>query len=238
MGILLYSLFNPANIGNKPLYWLMMSGIIYFCLKVLHEWYHYFCISMPVRPRTKINPTVDIFTTFCAGEPYEMIIETLTAMQAITYPHTTWLCDEADDPYLIAVCQRLGVRHVTRTNRKDAKAGNINNALQYATGELCVVMDPDHVPIPEFLDRVVPYFIDPEIGFVQIVQAYGNIGDNIIAKGAAQQTFQFYGPMMMTMNTYGTVQAIGANCTFRRSALDAIGGHAAGLAEDMHTAMQ
>ncbi|SFO69381.1 Glycosyltransferase, catalytic subunit of cellulose synthase and poly-beta-1,6-N-acetylglucosamine synthase [Chitinophaga sp. YR627] len=238
MGILLCSLFNPANIGNKPLYWLMMSGIVYFCLKVLHEWYHYFYISMPVRPRTKIDPTVDIFTTFCAGEPYEMIVETLTAMQAITYPHTTWLCDEANDPYLIEVCQRLGVRHVTRTNRKDAKAGNINNALQYATGELCVVMDPDHVPIPEFLDRVVPYFIDPEIGFVQIVQAYGNIGDNIIAKGAAQQTFQFYGPMMMSMNTYGTVQAIGANCTFRRSALDSIGGHAAGLAEDMHTAMQ
>ncbi len=44
--------------------------------------------------------------------------------------------------------------------------------------------------------------------------------------------------MMMTMNRYGTVLAIGANCTFRRSALDSIGGHAAGLAEDMHTAMQ
>jgi cellulose synthase (UDP-forming) len=238
MGILLYHLFNPANIGNKALYWLLMSGIIYFCLKVLHEWYHYFYISIPQRPSSAAMPTVDILTTFCAGEPYEMIIATLNAMQAITYPHTTWLCDEANDPYLREICRQLGVKHVTRNNRKDAKAGNINNALQYATGELCVVMDPDHVPSPDFLDRVVPYFDDPEIGFVQIVQAYGNIGDNIIAKGAAQQTFQFYGPMMMTMNTYGTVQAIGANCTFRRSALDAIGGHAAGLAEDMHTAMQ
>ncbi|MBW8687742.1 glycosyltransferase family 2 protein [Chitinophaga rhizophila] len=236
--MLLYNLFNRANIGNKILYWLLMSGIIYFCLKVLHEWYHYFNISIPKPPTTAIAPTVDILTTFCAGEPYEMVIRTLTAMQAITYPHTSWLCDEADDPYLKAVCQKLGVRHVTRDNRKDAKAGNINNALRFATGELCVVMDPDHVPTPDFLDRVVPYFVDPEIGFVQIVQAYGNIGDNIIAKGAAQQTFQFYGPMMMTMNTYGTVQAIGANCTFRRRALDSIGGHAAGLAEDMHTAMQ
>ena len=44
--------------------------------------------------------------------------------------------------------------------------------------------------------------------------------------------------MMMTMNHYGTVLAIGANCTFRRTALDSIGGHAAGLAEDMHTSMQ
>lgn len=238
MGVLLYHLFHPANIGNKTLYWLLMSGILYFCLKILHEWYHYFCISIPQPPPSEARPTVDILTTFCAGEPYEMILETLTAMQAITYPHTTWLCDEANDPYLKEMCRQMGVRHVTRNNRKDAKAGNINNALQYATGELCVVMDPDHVPSPDFLDRVIAYFDDPSIGFVQIVQAYGNVGDNIIAKGAAQQTFQFYGPMMMAMNTYGTVQAIGANCTFRRAALDSIGGHAAGLAEDMHTAMQ
>ncbi|UPK66626.1 glycosyltransferase [Chitinophaga filiformis] len=238
MCVLLYCLFNFANIGNRPLYWLLMIAVIFSCLKVLHEWYHYFCITVPERPASTSLPTVDILTTFCEGEPYEMVIKTLEAMQAVTYPHTSYLCDEANDPFLKEECQRLGVRHITRNNRIDAKAGNINNALQYATGELCVVMDPDHVPAPEFLDRVVPFFENPQIGFVQIVQAYSNIGDNIIAKGAAQQTFQFYGPMMMTMHRYGTVQAIGANCTFRRSALDSIGGHAAGLAEDMHTAMQ
>ncbi|MCF6407817.1 glycosyltransferase [Chitinophaga filiformis] len=238
MCVLLYCLFSFANMGNRPLYWLLMTAVIFSCLKVLHEWYHYFCITIPERPASASQPTVDILTTFCAGEPYEMIINTLAATQAITYPHTTYLCDEANDPFLKEQCQRLGVCHVTRNNRKDAKAGNINNALQYATGELCVVMDPDHVPTPDFLDRVVPFFDDPQIGFVQIVQAYSNIGDSIIAKGAAQQTFQFYGPMMMTMHRYGTVQAIGANCTFRRSALDSIGGHAPGLAEDMHTAMQ
>jgi cellulose synthase/poly-beta-1,6-N-acetylglucosamine synthase-like glycosyltransferase/beta-mannanase len=238
MGVLMYCLFSTANKGNLPLYWLLMAAVIFVCLKILHEWYHYFYITIPEMPVSTSRPTVDILTTFCAGEPYEMIIRTLEAMQAITYPHTSYLCDEANDPFLKDVCERLGVCHVTRNNRLHAKAGNINNALQYATGELCVVMDPDHVPTPDFLNRVVPYFDDPRIGFVQIVQAYSNIGDSIIAKGAAQQTFQFYGPMMMSMHKYGTVQAIGANCTFRRSALDSIGGHAAGLAEDMHTAMQ
>ncbi len=48
----------------------------------------------------------------------------------------------------------------------------------------------------------------------------------------------FYGPMMTGMNRWGIVQAIGANCVFRREALRSIGGHAAGLAEDMHTAMR
>lgn len=58
-----------------------------------------------------------------------------------------------------------------------------------------------------------------------------------IPAAAPQQTFHFYGPMMMGMNGYGTVNAIGANCTFRRTALEEIGGHAPGLAEDMHTGM-
>jgi len=238
MSYLLYCLFLRAQIGYAPFYWVLMFAITFNCLRILHEWYHYFSIAVPKAPPAQHAFTVDILTTFCPGEPYEMIVNTLTAIQQIRYPHTTYLCDEANDPYLIDVCQRLGVRHVTRNNRKDAKAGNINNALQYATGELCVVLDPDHVPAPDFLDPIVAYFNDPKVGFVQIVQAYSNLGDGLIAKGAAQQTFQFYGPIMMTMNSYGTVLAIGANCTFRRAALDSIGGHAAGLSEDMHTAMQ
>lgn len=233
-----YQLSQKSIPGYLPLYWLLIVTFAATFGKVLYEWYHYLYITVPPTPPTTKTYTVDIFTTFCAGEPYQMIVETLNALQAITYPHTTYLCDEANDAYLKGVCQKLGVNHITRTDKTDAKAGNINNALKYSTGELCVVLDPDHVPFPEFLDDIVSHFNDPGIGFVQIVQAYRNHDQTLIAKGAAQQTYQFYGPMMMCMNSYGTVLAIGANCTFRRSALDSIGGHAAGLAEDMHTAIQ
>lgn len=238
MFYLLYCLFHRAQIGYAPFYWILMAAISFNCLRILHEWYHYFSISIPAEPAAGKTFSVDIFTTFCAGEPYTMVIATLEAIQQITYPHTTYLCDEADDQYLKEICRRLNVRHITREQHTDAKAGNINNALQFAGGELCVILDPDHVPQPDFLDPIIAHFNDPKVGFVQIVQAYHNLGETFIAKGAAQQTFQFYGPIMMTMNSYGTVQAIGANCTFRRAALDSIGGHAAGLAEDMHTALQ
>jgi cellulose synthase (UDP-forming) len=234
----LYNLLQPENVGYAVFYWMLIFAVSFKCLKILHEWYHYFFITIPPRPETTKTFTVDILTTFYPGEPYEMIEETLRAIQAIRYPHTTYLGDEGNDPYIKQLCLSLGVVHVTRNDRVDAKAGNINNILKVATGELCVVLDPDHVPAPEFLDSIVPHFSNPEIGYVQIVQAYKNLDESLVAKGAAQQTFQFYGPMMMTMNRYGTVMAIGANCTFRRAALDAIGGHAAGLAEDMHTAMQ
>ena len=238
MGFFLHSLLKTSVVGYKPLYWLLIATFVYTFFKIIYEWYHYWSISVPATPQITKHYTVDIFTTFCAGEPYEMIVETLTAIQAITYPHQTYLCDEADDPYLRSVCKELGVNHVTRAVKIDAKAGNINNALRQSSGELCVVLDPDHIPAPGFLDPIISHFDNPEIGYVQIVQAYYNQDMGWIAKGAAQQTYQFYGPMMMCMNSYGTVQALGANCTFRRSALESIGGHAAGLAEDMHTAMQ
>jgi cellulose synthase (UDP-forming) len=243
LGLISMALFfswfiDKDHIGYPPLFWLLSTALAFKMLRTLHEWYHYYAVSVPVKPELHSKYKVDILTTYCPGEPQSMVLNTLEAIQRITYPHTTYLCDEGDDPYLKAQCKRLGVRHVTRTNRQNAKAGNINNALSQATGDICLILDPDHVPQPDFLDEVLPYFEDPAIGFVQVVQAYSNRKESLIAYSAAEQTYSFYGPMMMGMNSYGTVQAIGANCTFRRKALDSIGGHAAGLAEDMHTAMQ
>lgn len=224
--------------GNSVLYYMLTAALIFRLIKIAHEWYHYWGISAPKAQERTREWTVDMLTTFVPGEPYEMTVNTLKAMVAVTYPHTTYLCDEGDDPYLKKVCEELGVVHVTREIKVDAKAGNINNALKQATGEITIILDPDHVPSPNFIDRVLPYFENDDIGYVQCVQAYYNQNDSLIAKGAAEQTYHFYGPMMMSMNKYGTAQAIGANCAFRRSALDSIGGHAAGLSEDMHTAMQ
>jgi cellulose synthase/poly-beta-1,6-N-acetylglucosamine synthase-like glycosyltransferase/beta-mannanase len=225
-------------IDNKFLFYILLISIAYDTLKVIYIWYHYWDISAPTIPKVSSNFTVDVLTTYFPGEPYEMIKETLLAIQSIKYPHTTYLCDEANDPYLKNFCAENNIIHVTRSNRIDAKAGNINNALKQAKGDICLILDPDHVPNENFLEEIIPYFNDESIGFVQTIQAYYNVEESAVAKGAAEQTFHFYGPVMMTMNSYGTVNAIGANCVFRRKALDSIGGHAAGLSEDMHTAMQ
>lgn len=234
----LFYFFQPHHTGNPWLFFLLSITILYSVLKKLYMWYNYSNLSIPETPELTTKFKVDVLTTYYPGEPYEMTTTTLKAIKKITYPHTTYLCDEANDPYLKQFCEDNDIVHVTRDNRINAKAGNINNALEkHATGDICVILDPDHIPKPNFLDPILPHFQDPEIGFVQIVQSYYNIKESLVAQGAAEQTFQFYGPMMMTLNSYGAVNAIGANCVFRRSALDSIGGHAPGLCEDMHTAM-
>lgn len=230
--------FQPESRGYSWLFVGLTISVLFKLFRLLHEWYHYWNVKPPVRLLVTKTWTVDVFTTYCPGEPRDMVENTLRVFQNLTYPHTAWLCDEANDPYLKQLCKQLGVRHVTRPDRTDAKAGNINNALQQATGDICLIIDPDHVPVPDFLDQVLPYFENPKIGFVQCAQGYYNRKESVVAFGATEQTYSFYGPMMSSMGQYGTAQAIGANCTFRRAALDSIGGHANGLSEDMHTAMK
>ncbi|MGV8812605.1 MAG: glycosyltransferase family 2 protein [Gelidibacter sp.] len=233
-----YWFIQPELIETPFLFVLLTAVILFDTLRIVYIWYHYWNISIPKKPISKKQFTVDVLTTYFPGEPYEMTTQTLLAIKKMGYPHTTFLCDEANDAFLKNFCKENDIIHVTRTNRINAKAGNINNALLQATGDLCLILDPDHIPKSNFLEEIIPYFDEDAIGFVQTVQAYYNVDESYVAEGAAQQTFHFYGPMMMSMNSYGTVNAIGANCIFRRKALDSIGGHAAGLSEDMHTAMQ
>ncbi|HEY0008258.1 MAG TPA: glycosyltransferase, partial [Tepidisphaeraceae bacterium] len=235
---LLVWLLQADRVGDWAPYTLLTGALLLRASGWALEWMNYWRINVPPEAKPKRAWTVDVLTTACPGEPYGMIVRTLKAMVAIRYPHTNYLCDEGNDPYLKKVCEQLGVVHVTRTLKTHAKAGNVNNALRQATGQIVVVLDPDHEPSPYLLDRTLGYFEDPAIGFVQSSQPYRNVGDNFVARGAAEQTYHFYGPTMMGMHGHGTTQAIGANCVFRRAALDTIGGHASGLAEDMHTAMR
>jgi cellulose synthase (UDP-forming) len=234
----LFVYFQPVSRGYSWLYGMLTFSVLFKLLRLAHEWYHYWRVDPPRPAAIDRDWTVDVMTTYCLGEPQDMLINTLHAILRIRYPHTTYLCDETNDPSLRQICAELGVRYVTRVDKTDAKAGNINNALYEATGEICLIIDPDHVPVPDFLDHVLPYFAEPSVGFVQCVQAYYNRKQSAVAFGATEQTYGFYGPMMTSMGRYGTAQAIGANCTFRRAALDSIGGHANGLSEDMHTAMR
>src|SRR5688572_19467971 len=102
---------NPDHIGHAPVFWLLTIALVFKLVKMLHEWYHYWSPSVPVKPVSTRQWKVDVLTTSCPGEPREMIIRTLKAMKAIRYPHTNYLCDEGNDPILKKVCDDLGIVH-------------------------------------------------------------------------------------------------------------------------------
>lgn len=230
--------FAPGHVNQLLLFILLSFATWYGVFRIMVGWYNVFHIDQPdpVLPRQGLR--VAIFTTSAPGEPYEMFVRTLAAARAITYPHTTYLLDDTRDPRFRELAVEMGAVHLELLDIPGAKAGKINAALQRTSEELIVVLDPDHIPFPEFLDRVLGYFDDEQVGFVQVAQAYGNSRESFVARAAAEQTYAFYGPIMQGMNGTGTAVAIGANCTFRRAALESIGGHGIGLAEDLVTSIR
>src|SRR3989454_2684066 len=62
----------------------------------------------------------------------------------------------------------FNIHYVHRDNRKGFKAGALENGLNVATGELIAIFDADFIPAPNFLEDVVDYFSDPEVGMVQV----------------------------------------------------------------------
>ena len=230
--------FREEHIGNIWLFILLSLLFWYGILRLLLIWINYLGIKKPEPVAPEPGLRVAIFTTSSPGEPLAMFEKTLEACKNIIYPHTTYLLDDTRNPAFKEVAEKHGAVWLELVGLPGAKAGKINGALKIVPEDFILVMDPDHIPFPNFLNNTLGFFKDEKVGFVQVSQAYYNQYRSFTAKGAAEQTYTFYGPTQMSLHGYGCSVAIGANCTFRRKALESIGGHGIGLAEDLITSIR
>jgi cellulose synthase (UDP-forming) len=230
--------FRPGHVVEPVLFVALTLAFWYGVGRILLGWVNYAAIDKPAPLPAPPALRVAIFTTSSPGEPVGMFEKTLAACARIRYPHTTYLLDDTGDPRFRDVAMRHGAVWLELVGLPGAKAGKINRAVECTTEDFILVLDPDHVPFPEFLDRVLGYFADARVAYVQVSQAYYNAGRSFTAAAAAEQTYAFYGPGQMGLYGHGACVAIGANCTFRRTALASIGGHGTGLAEDLVTAIR
>ncbi|GAA1680130.1 glycosyltransferase family 2 protein [Streptomyces yatensis] len=206
---------------------------------------------VPVVPET--GTKVAFITTYVPGkEPLEMVRRTLEA--AIRVRHRgvmhVWLLDEGDDPEVKEVCRRLNVYHFTRKgvekwnqpkgpHRARTKHGNYNAWLD-AHGEeydFFASVDTDHVPLPNYLERMLGYFRDPDIAFVVGPQVYGNY-DAAVTKAAESQQFLFHALIQRAGNAYRAPMFVGTNNAVRISAIKGIGGLYDSITEDMATGFE
>jgi cellulose synthase (UDP-forming) len=117
-----------------------------------------------------------------------------------------------------------------------SKHGNYN-AWLYSMGfdryDIIAAFDPDHVPQRDFLARVLGYFEDPNIGYVQVAQAYFNQRASFIARGAAEETYAYYSSVQMASYGMGYPIIVGSHNTHRVIALKQVGGFAPHDADDL-----
>ncbi|MGW2386075.1 glycosyltransferase family 2 protein [Streptomyces sp. NPDC001658] len=206
---------------------------------------------VPVTPEP--GTRVAFLTTYVPGkEPLDMVRATLEAATRITHPGPldVWLLDEGDDEQARALCTELGVRHFTRhgvpewnrakgVHKTRTKHGNYNAwiAMHGDAYDLFASVDTDHVPLPDFLERMTGYFRDPDVAFVVGPQVYGNY-HNPVTKAAESQQFLFHALIQRAGNRYRSPMFVGTNNVVRIEAVKQIGGLYDSITEDMATGFE
>lgn len=108
------------------------------------------------------------------------VVERLVrSVSQLDYPRdrlTIQLLDDSDDETIkiaagaVAQARKAGVRinHIRRGSRVGYKSGALSYGLRKTQAEFIAIFDADFAPEPDFLRRVIPYFLDaPRLGMVQ-----------------------------------------------------------------------
>ncbi|HET9381009.1 MAG TPA: cellulose synthase catalytic subunit [Streptomyces sp.] len=206
---------------------------------------------VPVTPEP--GTRVAFLTTYVPGkEPLAMVRATLEGAVRITHdgPRDVWLLDEGDDDGAKSLCRELGVRHFTRhgvpewnsehgAHKARSKHGNYNAwiAMHGDAYDFFASVDTDHVPLPNFLERMMGYFRDPDVAFVVGPQVYGNY-HNPVTKAAESQQFLFHALIQRAGNRYRAPMFVGTNNVVRIRAVKQIGGLYDSVTEDMATGFE
>ncbi|MDB5166661.1 MAG: glycosyl transferase [Candidatus Saccharibacteria bacterium] len=126
-----------------------------------------------------------------------------------------------------------------------SKHGNINSWMDYLrlTGieyDILAGVDTDQVPLPNYLNRLLGYFRDPDVAYVVGPQVYGNYGPGLkglVARWAESQASFFQSTIQRAGNASRSAMFVGTNYAVRFATLKQIGGFQPCITEDMATGL-
>ncbi len=177
------------------------------------------------------------------NEDISLLRKTALSCVNIKYPHTTYILDDGNRAELAKEAAKWGCKYIARKDGKDAKAGNLNNALYHTDGDYVAIFDADFVPQPNFIDRTIGYFQDSQVAFVQTPHNYYNVDSfQFRIDKKKEQTWNeqdiFYKLMMPCRDYWNSSFFAGSAAIVRKQALKDIGGIATGnITEDINTTL-
>ncbi|QDU61651.1 Cellulose synthase 1 [Planctomycetes bacterium Pan216] len=224
--------------------WLLWIAEFHCCLLLWLYFHQVWFLKQP--PPFEPPPegwTVDVFVP-TYNEDTRLLRTTLIACKRMRYPHRTYVLDDGRREEVAELARELGVEYMTRPDNNHAKAGNLNHALSKTDGEYVVILDADHVPQATFLERLLGYFRDPKLGFVQSPHVFYNIesfqANTDLNKGKYWDDSElFFHVIQLGKNFWNAVVFAGSAAIFRRKALEDAGFIATEtITEDLHTAIR
>jgi cellulose synthase (UDP-forming) len=194
----------------------------------------------------KLLPTVDVFIP-TYDEPINVVRTTVLAALALEWPAEKlkiYLLDDGRRPEFREFAETVGVEYLIRQDNKHAKAGNINNALKYSSGEFIAIFDCDHMPTQPFLKTTMGWFLsDPKLAMLQTPHHF--LSPDPFERNL--RTFRhvpnegelFHGLIQDGNDLWNAAFFCGSCAVLRRSALLEVGGAAVEtVTEDAHTSLK
>lgn len=111
-----------------------------------------------------------IITTY--DEDVDLVAPSIDAAQQVHVPVgmsvRVLLADDGNRPAMRGLAEARGVGYFAREDNRGYKAGNLAHVLFQTDADFFVICDADTQLLPEFLERTLGYFRDPEVAFVQV----------------------------------------------------------------------
>lgn len=239
--------FNPGHMGNPYLFYALFFGEIYHVFMALLFWFTLWpSDKKEMEPKKNANfaPSVAVFITV-TGEPVEVVRRTALATKEMVYRNFKvyilndgYVAKQDNWKEIEDLAKELHIGCITRKTPGGAKAGNINNALRQTESDIICIFDADMAPFPDLLQKVIPYFSDPKMGFIQTPQYYLNNEKNDVTAGAWEQQEFFFGPVMKGKDSNNSAFICGTNVAIRKKAILEAGGMCeTNIAEDFLTSL-
>lgn len=200
----------------------------------------------PLPRNTDDWPTVDIYIP-TYNEPLKVVRPTILAALDMDWPADklrVYVLDDGKRPQFKELCDEVGATHITRTNSKHAKAGNLNAAMPKTQGEYIAIFDCDHIPTRSFLQVAMGWFVkEPKLAMTQTPHHFfspdpfeRNLGT---FRKVPNEGELFYGLLQDGNDFWNATFFCGSCAVLRRTALEEVGGIAVEtVTEDAHTALK
>lgn len=159
----------------------------------------------------------------------------LNAVCAMDYPRQLLeilvLDDSTDETGLLAEkiitgkkAQGVPVFRLRREKRAGYKAGNLNFGLEHAKGDFIAIFDADCLPPADFLLKVMPFFSDEKVGFLQTGIAYHNSNVSFLTRFQAMEAGHKEDVTEGFARDGFMASLTGSSCVWRRKCIESIGG--------------
>ncbi|PKN95267.1 MAG: hypothetical protein CVU44_00890 [Chloroflexi bacterium HGW-Chloroflexi-6] len=194
------------------------------------RWNH---VAKPAQPISGYTPMVSMQVP-AYNEPVEVVEATLRSLARMNYPNFEVLVvdnntpDEATWRPLESLCRELGpnFKCLHLDQWPGYKSGALNFSLTQTdpAAEIIAIIDADYLVQPEYLNELVPYFIDPQIAFLQTPQDYRDYKGNPFLEACYHAYKYFFEVSMPSRNEHNAIIFCGTMGLIRKSVVQEIGG--------------